>query len=147
MTGEQIARLMVDPALKRALAKSARRYSKCVEDQEEYIADAWCRISEQPGDMSITTYAEHGARAMMASYQRGRYARVEKKSGQNLNGIGRRAITAKPRDAIYLGERRYLNRKPTRLSAWYYEGEWLEYGLTHDDLRSFSVHEIVVLTQ
>jgi len=41
VTGEKLAELMTNPEMRRMVAKAARRYTKCIEDQEEYIDDAW----------------------------------------------------------------------------------------------------------
>jgi hypothetical protein len=142
MTGERLAALMIDKRLNAALAKVARRYSKDIQDQEEYIQDAWIRIAEQQDDMSLEYYENQGRLSIKAAYYRKRYGNVQKKTSDNLYGISDRTI---PRDAIPLGRGRYLCPKPEKLSSWYYDKEWEEYGLDKN-YQVVSYYEIIVST-
>ena len=121
--------------MKAALAKHARRYSKRIENQEEFIQDAWLRIAKQQSDMIEGYYSEQGRKAMHASYMR-RWKRksVHQNSTQKVNGISREGIHI-PR-AIYLGRGRYLCQKADiedkvdeSLSgtSWYHVDEWKNY--------------------
>ena len=142
MTGLETANLMSDKGLKGMLAKYARRYSSRVEDQEEYIQDAWIRIAEANGDMSNEYYAEQGRKAMNAARMRKQYA-MQKKHDEILHGIGKRT-TAIPSNAIDLGRGKYLVPSPEQLSSWYYPGEWEKYGLKESDGHVVSFHKIIV---
>lgn len=126
MTGREIAELMQNKDLKFRLAKHARRYSSCIEDQEEYIQDAWIRIATLKADMDNEYYGEQGRKAMEASYRKEYRQNVDKKSSKNVNGI---SITGKdikkkiPERAIQLQANKYLDPKPETLDWQYYEGQ------------------------
>lgn len=130
MEGMEIAKLMMDSELKAALAKHARRYSSNVEDQEEFIDDAWIRIAEKREGMTMEYYEDEGRKAIQAAYMRNHY-RVYINSTENVNGISERPAQI-PKNAIPLGNGRYLCPEPEKLDSWYYEGEWLDYGLEKD---------------
>jgi hypothetical protein len=127
MTGEYLAELMSNNELKGILAKHARRYSKRVENQEEYIQDAWIRIADEPDGRTIEHYGEQGRKAIKASYDRYWYS-VRKKTIANPNGI---SVTGKeikkkaklPRSAIHLYRDKHLDTKPQTLDWQYYEGQ------------------------
>jgi len=146
MTGERIAQLMSDPYMKRTMARLARRYSKCPEDQEEYIADAWMRISGCHDDESTEALEREAGRGMNASRMRMHYAKaVQKKSGESLHGISvSHASDYKRSDLLPLGRGRYVVRTPERLSGWYYHGEWEEYGLSSEGMQVRSFYRVVL---
>ena len=78
MTGEQLAELMIDDGMKAVLAKHARRYSKRIENQEEFIQDAWLRIANQDAGLTHGFYGEQGRKAIYASWKRRYRRRVDK---------------------------------------------------------------------
>lgn len=87
MTGAEIATLMQNSELKRAIHKIARRYSKRIEDIEEYIQDAWLRIAAcEEGDKDH--YCKEALRAIRNAYERKRYV-VGKKKRKIPNGSNR----------------------------------------------------------
>lgn len=147
MTGEELARLMVNDAMKAALAKHARRYSKRVEDQEEYIQDAWLRISGLHGDKTFEYYEEEGRRAILASWQRARRSRVYTEKAQNVYGYSEGHSKKPPHDSIQIDHNKYLKRKPERLSAWYYSGEWDEYGYAKEEIARSEWFQIIVIDE
>ena len=120
MTGKYLAELMNDSKLKQAISKHARRYSSRVETQEEYIQDAWLRISRQQEGMGLEFYSDEARRAINASRER---VRVQKKSAKNLHGNSIREVRD-PRKWVDLGRGRYLSRQHETLDSWYYPGEW-----------------------
>ena len=146
MTGERLAQLMTDPTMRRAVAKAARRMTKCVEDQEEYIQDAWVRISGCQDDSSVDHLGKQARNAVYASCMRKRYALgVKKKTGQNLNGISRDLLSNYKRSDLQpLGRGRYLVLTPEKLDSWYYHKEREEYGLTESGVQVRSYYKIVV---
>ena len=87
MEGLEISKLMLDKGLKGLLAKHSRRYSSCIEDQEEYIQDAWIRIATLKADMAQEYYGEQGRKAIVTAYWKRRRRRVSNKNGKNANGI------------------------------------------------------------
>ena len=126
MTGEELARLMVNRVLKATIAQHARRYSKDVENQEEFIQDAWFRISKHPGGQSVEYYGEQGRKAIEAEYRR-RYRRVDTRRLKNVNGIsttGKEAVkkTPVPKRAIHLYLNKHLDPKPEILDWEFYKG-------------------------
>jgi hypothetical protein len=126
MDGDNVAELMKNSWLNEALAKHARRYSKRVEDQEEYIQDAWLRIAEKPSGKTLKYYEEQGGKAIVASYMRQRYQNnVKKKKAQNLNGISATGEDAKPppKRAFHVYANKYLDSKPKTLDWQYYDGQ------------------------
>jgi len=146
MTGERLAQLMIDPHMKAIVHKAARRYTKCPEDQEEYMQDAWMRIAGCDDDKSDEYLETQGKLAIKASYYRKRYSNVQKEIPQNLYGISVRTVPKRvPRDALALGRGRYLLRKPEKLSSWYYDGEWKDYGLDKDGVQVRTFYQIVVM--
>lgn len=130
MTGEELSKLMRDKWLCAELAKHARRYSKRVEDQEEYIQDAWLRIAKEPGGKELHWYSDEGGRQMRRSYQNKRYD-VRKQNGYISNGI---SVTGKevkkkaklPRGAIHLYRNKHLDPKPETLDWQFYTGQEAE---------------------
>ena len=146
MTGEQLVQLMQDPDLCECIHRIARRFSKCIEDQEEYIDDAWLRIAEKPQDKTQEYYEHEAFRAIDAAYHRKRYANVEKKNPENLNGISENRVKKLPKDAIHLHGNKYLNPTPEKLSHWYYDKEWEEYGIEKDGYQVRTFYEIIVTT-
>ena len=145
MTGEQLVGLMRDKHMRRIVHRAARRYTKCPEDIEEYMDDAWMRIAECHADKTPEYYANHARRAVHASYMQ-RW-RVHAEKAQNVNGISESPTpNVVPKNAIPLGRGRYLKYKPEKLSQWYYDGEWKEYGLDKDAVQVRSFYEIVVVT-
>lgn len=152
MTGEELARLMVNDAMKAALAKHARRYSKRVEDQEEYIQDAWLRISGLHGDKTFEYYEEQGRKAIKVSYELKRRKRwrewsVQQKSAEMLHGYSEGHSQKPPHDSIQIDHNKYLKRKPERLSAWYYSGEWDEYGYAEEEIARSEWFQIIVIDE
>lgn len=144
MTGERLVELMQDKHMCRAVYKAARRYTKCPEDIEEYMDDAWMRIADCHEDKADAYYELQAKRAIRAAYQR-RY-RVYAEKPRNVNGISERPISKRiPRDALPLGGGRYLKYKPEKLSQWYYDGEWREYGLDRDSVQVRTFYEVVVI--
>ena len=149
MTGERIAELMRDPHMKRAMARLARRYSRCPEDQEEYIADGWMRIAVCQDDDSMDALEQEAFRGIRNAYQRRRYdTDVAKKPAPNSNGISvDHASNYRRSDLIPLGRDRYIVRTPEKLSGWYYHGEWEEYGLPKDGMQVRTFYKIVLDTK
>ena len=147
MTGQRLAQLMMDPHMKRVVARAARRYTRCVEDQEEYIGDIWVRIAGCEDDISIEALESQARRAVKAANERRRYANVQKKMVQNLDGISvDHPSNYRRRDLLPLGRGRYLVRTPEKLSSWYYHGEWEEYGLPKDGMQVRTFYKIVMST-
>ena len=139
MTGQSLAELMRDDGLKAALAKHARRYSRNVETQEEYIQDAWERIANERGGLSVDHYEEEGRKAIKATYDRSRY-HVRKKTTQNPNSKGEGI----PKTAIPLVRGRWLDTKPEKLDPWYYDGEWLDLGLDKNHYATQRFYRIIL---
>ena len=125
MEGLEIARLMNNRDLKSRLATHARRYSSVIEDQEEYIQDAWLRISTLNADMENEYYGEQGRKAMKATYDRRRY-HVRKEKPRNPNGI---SVTEKdikkkiPDRAIRLERNKYFDPTHEMLDWQFYKGQ------------------------
>jgi len=142
MTGEEIAVLMTRECMRQELSKHARRYTRRIEDQEEYIQDAWIRIATLGGGMTNEYYGEQGRKAIVASYWRRRRS-VSINASQYANGISKETIFI-PENAIDLGRGRYLLREAEKLSRWYYEGEWTEYGLEKSDCSPTRFYRIIV---
>jgi hypothetical protein len=148
MTGQRIAELMRDPHMKRAMARLARRYTRCVEDQEEYIADGWILIAGCQDEDSIEALEGEAYRGMKAAYDRRWRASVRAVSGASANGISvDHASNYKRSDLIPLGRDRYIVRTPEKLSGWYYHGEWEEYGLPKDGMQVRTFYKIVLDTK
>ena len=146
MTGEELVSLMQDRSMSRAVYKAARRYTKCPEDIEEYMDDAWMRIAEAEANRDPEYYQRQAQRATHASWKRKYRAGVDKKATPNVHGISESPMQEKPpRNAINLGRGRYLKIKPEKLSQWYYDGEWKDYGLDRDGVQVTTFYEIVVL--
>jgi len=143
MTGEKLAQLMMNQQMKRMVASTARRYTKCVDDQEEYIQDAWVRISGCSDDSSVEYLEKQAKKAARAGYQR-RY-RVYMKPVQNVNGISVDHVSNYKRSDLHpLGRGRYLVLTPEKLDSWYYHNEWEEYGLPKDGMQVRSIYKIVL---
>lgn len=142
MTGEELVALMRDRSMSRAVYKAARRYTKNPEDIEEYMDDAWMRIAECHADKTHDYYTRQARRAVHASYMQ--KWRVHTEKAQNVNGISD-SPKSRPRNALDLGRGRYLKYKPEKLSQWYYDGEWREYGLDKDSVQVRTFYEIVVV--
>ena len=123
MTGKYLAELMNNSKLKHAISKHARRYSSRVEDQEEYIQDAWLRISKQEEGCSIDHYAEAGRKSIISAYWRKRRNDVSKDTPRNANGNSIREIRD-PRKYVELERGKYIVRQVEVLDSWYYDGEW-----------------------
>jgi len=151
MTGEELAKLMVNDAMKAALAKHARRYSKRVEDQEEYIQDAWLRISGLHDDKTFEYYEEQGRLAIKASYYRewraGHKPIVHDNNKANVYGYSEGHSKKPPHDSIQIDHNKYLKRKPERLSAWYYSGEWDEYGYAKEEVARSEWFQIIIIDE
>lgn len=127
MRGEYLAKLMQESWLCEELAKHARRYSKRVENQEEYIQDAWLRIAEHQENMDLEYYAEQGARAINAARMRKsrKLSVVHKKKVYSVHGISVTGKDAKPppKRAIKVYDNKYLDPKHETLDWEYYEGQ------------------------
>ena len=126
MTGSKLAELMIDTNMKCAVADVARRYTNCIEDQEEYIQDAWLYIADKCHDDASDAGLEKAAlRGIRNAYQRKRY-RVAKKPPEKSNskGEGQKKISV-PRGAVGLGRGRHILPKREKLDSWYYDGEWV----------------------
>jgi len=147
MTGSKLAELMIDTTMKRMVAKAARRYTKCVESQEEYIQDVWVRISGCPDDSSMDYLERQAKKAAYAAWKRGYRARVDKKPPLNVHGISDNPLKEYKRSDLQpLGRGRYLVLTPEKLGGWYYHNEWEEYGLTKDGYQVRSFYKVVVST-
>ena len=147
MTGQRLAELMMDPHIKRVVARAARRYTKCVEDQEEYIGDAWIRIAGCEDDASVESIEHAARRGVKNAYDRRRYMSVRKIEAVNPNCISvDHPSNYRRRDLLPLGRGRYLVRTPEKLSSWYYHGEWEEYGLPKDGMQVMTFYKIVMST-
>lgn len=125
MTGEKLVELMGNSELKEELAKHARRYSKDIEDQEEYIQDAWLRIAEHPDGRDLEYYAEQGRKEVYNSYHKQYRKDVAIKNDKNGNGISTTGKDAKPppKRAVNLYRNKYLDTKYRTLDWQYYEGQ------------------------
>lgn len=144
MTGEELVALMRNKAMSRAVYKAARRYTKNPEDIEEYMDDAWMRIAECHAGLTHEYYVTQARLGVKASYDRQWY--VRKKNTEIPNGISESPKSKRiPRNALALGRGRYLKYKPEKLSQWYYDGEWKEYGLHKDGVQVRTFYEIVVV--
>ena len=145
MTGSKLAELMIDTNMKRMVSNAARRRTKCPDDQEEYIQDAWVRISGCPDDSSAEYLEKQAKRAVFAAYQRRRRGYI--KQAANVTGISVDHVSNYKRsDLEPLGRGRYLVLTPEKLDSWYYHNEWEEYGLTKDGIQVRSFYKIVVST-
>lgn len=150
MTGEELVALMQDKTMRRAVHKAARRYTKCPEDIEEYMDDAWMRIAECHADKTSEYYEAEAKRAVKASQMRRLRERWgdHKKPSDIVVGISESPKSKRiPRNALKLGRGRYLQYKPEKLSQWYYDGEWREYGLHKDGMQVRTFYEIVVVEE
>lgn len=125
MTGAELAGLMNNKSLNHAISKHARRYSSLVEDQEEYIQEAWLRISKQESGKEISFYENESRKATHALWKKVYRSRVDIKSGGNVHG---NSIRGKwnPKKYISLGRGRYLKKERETLIGWYYHEEWLD---------------------
>ena len=139
MNGSELSDLMRNGELKAQLLVHARRYSKNTETQEEYIQDAWLRIANERGGLSIDHYEEEGRKAIKAAYYRGRY-RVQKNKAENLYSKGEGV----PKTAIPLVRGRWLDTKPEKLDPWYYDGEWLDLGLDKNHYATQRFYRIIL---
>lgn len=148
MTGERLVELMQNKRMKQVVYKAARRYTKCPEDIEEYMDDAWMRIADCNDDKTDEYYERQARLAIKASYYRKRYAgSVQKTERRNLYGISESPKCKRiPRNALPLGHGRYLHYKPEKLSKWYYDGEWRDYGLDKNNVQVMAFYEIVALS-
>ena len=115
MTGDELVKLMRDPAMKHAVYKAARRHTRSIEDIEEYMDDAWMRIADCDSGKDEEYYATQAFRAINAAYMRKRY--VEGKKPHFLNGNSKKGIEKPPRDSIELGRGRYLLIKHDKLKT------------------------------
>lgn len=141
MTMEEFMSVHHDPEVDRLVWRAARRFTKCPEDQEEYVNDAWMRICEAPAGKRAEFYGNVAQKAIRAAYMRKRYVPASVK--KNLNGISEDVKI--PRSGLkLLGRDRYLVLKPEKLSSWYYHGEWAEYGLPKDGYQVRTFYKIVV---
>ena len=125
MTGTELTILMKNGKLKHAICKHARRYSSLIEDQEEYIQEAWFRIAQQDNGLGLEFYEKEALRAIRNTYERYRYS-VGKKKPQNPNG---NSIEGKRDSRKYLdiGRGKYINKKYETLDGWYYREEWRDW--------------------
>lgn len=95
MRGEEFTDLYYnEPELKKWIIERAMsRANGNIEQAEEYVQDAWLRISQQEAGQNIDTYKEDAEKAIWAGYQRWYYKRN-----------------------IRAGKRKYIKKKyPTRL--------------------------------
>lgn len=132
--------LMRDPKYVHEARRAARRHSSSAEDQDEFISDAWLRLSKCECGKTSEYYLSQIRKAIHASWKRSYRERVD----TNVHGISESPKSI-PRDAIALGRGRYLKYKPEKLSSWYYDGEWAEYGLQKDGVQVRTFYEIVVV--
>lgn len=72
MTGEEFVRLYEDTDLRQYIVDEARRHSKRIEDQEDFVQEAWLRISQLEPDRTLEHYCEEAYRAIHAWYERAR---------------------------------------------------------------------------
>ena len=135
---------MADHELRSDLFRHARRYTACIENQEEYVQEAWTRIAQCPDDFGNNYYSEEGRKAIQAAYMR-EYRRVYGEVPTNVNGIGegtRKNIV--PPGAVHLYDGKWLDIGPEKIDRWYYPGEWDEYGLSDDGFSVLSFYRIVI---
>jgi hypothetical protein len=142
MTERVIASLMSDPAWHKAVQKLSRRYTRLIEEQEEYAQEALLRVADRCADVdSFDILRAEAKRAIEAAYRR-RKRHVDKLCAQNVNGyVEGCKQKLKVRD---LGHERYLTIKAIKLSPWYFAPEWLEYGLRKDSIRPTEYQLIIV---
>ena len=144
MQTHELIELMGRGDMHRAARSAARRFTKCPEDIEEYLSDIWMKIANEPPDKTDEYYKARMKQAARAAYMR-RY-----RSGDvymDVNGISEKPIAKRiPRNAICLGHGKYLKYKPEKLSRWYYDGEWRDYGLNRDNVQVMTFYEIVALS-
>ena len=129
MTGSELAELMKDKALKHAIAKHARRYSRIVENQEDYIQGAWLRISREENGLSLSDYSYVAAKSIQAQYRSNRRAEgldVYKKQPLDVHGNSKREVRD-PRKYVAIERGRWIVRQPETLDEWYYDGEWRDW--------------------
>jgi hypothetical protein len=138
MTERVIASLMSDPVWHKAVQKMARRYSRLVEDRDEYEQDALLRVARKCEDSdTLDMLKEEARKAIQASY-RAKKRRVDKTNRVIVNGCYERD---KKKD---LGHGRQLLIKPFLIDLWYFAPEWLEYGLRKDSIRPTEYQLIIV---
>jgi len=142
MTERKIAALMSDPSWHKAVQKLSRRYTRLIEEQEEYAQEALLRVADRCADeASFDILRAEAKRAIEAAYRR-RKRHVDKSNSRNVNGyIEGCKQRLKVRD---LGHARYLTIKPIKISPWYFAPEWLEYGMRRESIRPIEYQLIIV---
>jgi predicted ATPase len=140
MNGQRIAELMADKDVMEYARRCARRYARQDEDREEYVQDAFIRLSKEKilDDEPIYAILDEIRRGIHAAYERKRYVQR-----QYLHGYSER-LSKKKIKVKDLGHARYLTIKAIKLSPWYFAPEWLEYGLRKDSIRPTEYQLIIV---
>lgn len=139
MTGARIAEIMRDPEMTAFLFKCARRWSKNIEDQEEYVQEGYLRISRScEDDTPKAIIYDEGRKAIHSMYFR-KIRNDSKKRGRNAISIYR-----DDRKTRALGRGRYLVRKPEKLDPWYFHDEPGELGLDYYDFVAFYYYQILI---
>lgn len=139
MTGARIAEIMRDPEMTAFLFKCARRWSKNIEDQEEYVQEGYLRISRScEDDTPVAIIHEIGNKAIFNAYRK-RWRSDSKK--RQAKGI---SIYKDSRKTVDLGRGRYLLRKYEILDPWYYHEEPDELGLDSWDFVAFCYYQILI---
>ncbi|MGV0982809.1 MAG: hypothetical protein ACOYB0_10660 [Polynucleobacter sp.] len=143
MTERRIAALMSDTSWNKTVQKLSRRYTRIIEEQEEYSQEALLRVADRCKDNDEwSIILDEARRAIKAAYDRKRY-HVRKHNASNPNGYIEG--TCKKRIAVKdLGHARYLTVKPLKITPWYYAPEWVEYGLRKDSIRPIEYQLIIV---
>lgn len=137
MTERRIVEMIHNAELTSFLFKSARRWTKNQDDQEEYVQDARLRIARDCEDCDGLELLKNVGRKCIEAAYRKRYRDDDKKGMRNVIGLYKGKCIA-------LGRGRYLSIKAERLSPWYYIGEWGEICLGRDDVPTFPFNEIFI---
>jgi hypothetical protein len=72
VTGEEFMTIYGDTALRQYVIDEAKRHSKRLEDQEDFVQEAWLRLSQLEPDRTLEHYREEAYRAIHAIYERDR---------------------------------------------------------------------------
>jgi DNA-directed RNA polymerase specialized sigma24 family protein len=138
MTGNDIALLMANTAVKRALTKYARRHSGDPDSQHDFIQDAWLRIGESEAGKSVSYYIDIGRKEIHAAWKREYRDRVDRIHGCVSTDIGEKGKTK------HLYREKYLSLEAIELDSWYYEHEWEDCQLRSDSSRTWEYYRIIV---
>ena len=77
MTGEECDRLFrTDIELRQYIVDQAKRHSRYVSNQEDFVQEAWVYLMLSPSGLNTETYQRVALRGIQAEYQRNRRKRT-----------------------------------------------------------------------